>query len=322
MNDVFTFPTVVTTPPLLPNDPLLLRGVVRLAWRRLVEMRPDLVAHADGEQWIGRATEVLARNLASGRFTAAQPYLPSDADSDANLLSYASQILEELLAESDLLESLQAGGAATWGAVIRRLERLAYHWLGPSGREEWAAWEARDVTAHTCADLWLWLQSHPYPFDVPFNRWSARALNYRLHEALRKRQVSERRFPESLDRPIGRSPDATTVGDWFTDATFDLWLEREINREALLQALDLLDDRLAEVLRLWYLEQWPADEIAAHIGERVGYVYVLRFRGIEKLRKIVLQNERLGLGSALLMLEDEGHRSRPPGHSDDRGGAP
>jgi RNA polymerase sigma factor (sigma-70 family) len=285
-------------------------------------MHPDLVAHADGEQWIGRATEVLAHNLASGRFTAAQSYLSGDAGSNANLLSYAGQILEELLAESDLLASLQAGDAATWGAVIRRLERLAYHWLGPNGREEWAAWEARDVTAHTCADLWLWLQSHPYPFDVPFGRWSARALNYRLHEALRKRQVNERRFPESLDQPVGRSPGMTTVGDLLTDPTFDRWLEQTINREALLQALNLLDDRLAEVLRLWYLEQWSADEIAAHIGRVTDYVYVLRFRGIEKLRKIALQNERLGLRSALLMLEDEGRRSRPPGHSNDRGGAP
>ncbi|MCX6028745.1 MAG: sigma-70 family RNA polymerase sigma factor [Chloroflexi bacterium] len=299
-----------------------MRSIVRFAWHHLAEMRPGLVAHADGEQWIGRAIEVLSCNLASGRFTAAQPYLPSADGSDADLLSYAGQILEELLTESDLLENLRVGGAATWGAVIRRLERLAYHWLGPSGRGEWAAWEARDAAAHTCADLWLWLQSHPYPFDVPFDRWSARALNYRLHEALRKRRVSERRFPESLDRPIGRPPDATTVGDRFADTMFDLWLEQTINREALLQALDLLDDRLAEVLRLWYLEQWPADEIAAHIGERVGYVYVLRFRGIEKLRKIALQNERLGLRSALLMLREEGHRSRPPGHSDDQGGAP
>lgn len=313
MNDIIALPAPVQpqSQPPSPADPRLLRSVVRLAWRRLTETRPALAAQADGEQWIGRATEVLACNLASGRFTAAQFYLAQDAGGDANLLSYAGQVLEELLAESDRLAWLKAGDTAAWSGVIDRLERLAYGWLGPAGREEWAAWEAREAAAHTCADLWQWLQTNPYPFDVPFDRWSARALTNRLLEARRKREARDRLMARSLDRPAFGGVATDAVGDGLADWTFDAWLERAANREALLQALDLLDRRLALVLRLWYLEQWPADAIAMYVGERVDYVYVLRFRGIEKLRKVAMENERFGLGHALHILEHEGYRTRP-----------
>ena len=95
------------------------------------------------------------------------------------------------------------------------------------------------------------------------------------------------------------------------DLSFDIWLERSANREALLQALERLDARQAAVIRLWYLEQWPAPEIAAALGIRVNYVYVQRFRAIEKLRQIVLSDERLGLADVLLPIEQEKRRSRP-----------
>ena len=84
------------------------------------------------------------------------------------------QILTELLAESERLAALRRGDSAAWQPVISRLERLAYYGLGPYGREEWAAWEARCLASQTCSDLWIWLQDHPYPFDVTFNRWSGR----------------------------------------------------------------------------------------------------------------------------------------------------
>jgi DNA-directed RNA polymerase specialized sigma24 family protein len=198
---------------------------------------------------------VVERNIASGRFTIAPSYYGSPSDDDDLLPSYAEQVLVELLTESERLARLIEGDPASWRAVIERMERMAYFWLGPHGREEWAAWEARDATAHTCADLWIWLQTHPYPFDVPFDRWSARALNNRLHESRRKQQVRERWGEESLDLSAFRPDTVTTVGDRLADMSFDEWLERTANREALLQALALLKERMATVLRLWYLEQ-------------------------------------------------------------------
>ncbi len=313
MSDIIVLPAPVTTQAPLPTDPRFLRGIARLAWRRLVETRPDLAAQADGEQWIGAATEVLARNLASGRFAIALPYLAQDAGDNAHLLGYAGQVLEELLAESDRLAWLKAGDTAAWSSVLDRLEKLAFYWLGPAGRADWAAWEAREAAAHTCADLWLWLQKNPYPFDVPFDRWSARALTNRLLEARRKREARERWMGQSVDHASFGGLATDTAGDSLADWTFDAWLEQAANREALLQALGQLDERVALVLRLWYLEQWPADEIAAQIGTRVDNVYVLRFRGLERLRKVAMENERFGLGHALHILEHEGYRTRPAG---------
>lgn len=294
------------TAPAPSIEPRFLRGIARAAWARLVESRPELPASADPEPWVERAAEVLARNTASGRFESSGQYQDG---ATPTLLSYAQQVLAVLLAEWDRVELLRGGDSVAWAAVIDRLERLAYYWLGPTGREEWAAWEARDSASRTCADLWQWLQSNPYPFDVPFDRWSARALNNRLHEAARKRRLHGRYVVESLDRPA--YAEGPTYGELVQVHTLGEWLEGEANRQALLQALEQLDARQARVLRLWYLEGWPADEIAADLGQQVGNIYVLRFRAIEKLRKIVLGDERLGLTEVLRFLRDEGRRSLP-----------
>ena len=316
MNDMSILPAPGATHPLPAADPHSLRGIVRLAWRRVTEAQPPLAAGADASRWIDAAVAVLIRNLSSGRFSTAKQFLDSGAPDEALLLDYAEQVVIELLAEWDRLASLNEGDTAAWSVVIERFERLAYHWLGPVGRSEWAALEAREAAAHTCADLWQWLQTNPYPFDVPFDRWSARALTNRLLQARRKQQARERLLGRSLDHPAFGGVATNTVGDTLADLTFDAWLEQTANREALLQALDQLDGRLGLVLRLWYLEQWPADEIAAFIGERVGYVYVLRFRGIEKLRKVATENERLGLAHTLHILEHEERRIRPVEHRD------
>lgn len=286
-------------------------GLLAVAWTRLAAARPDLTAAQDPAPWLDRATAILAHNLATGRFTSARQYQGDGLGEQATLLSYAGQVLQELLAESDLLQRLQRGDSATWAAIIDWMERLSYNWLGPVGREDWAAWEAREVTGVTCADLWQWLQGHPYPFDVPFERWAARALLNRLREASRRRATLERHLVGSLDRAAFRTPDSPTVGELLVDDSLLAWLEQSANREALLQTLELLDERQRRIVHLWYLEGVPADEIAATLGVSVGNVYVLRFRAIEKLRKFALADERLGLTSALSSLQAERRRSRP-----------
>jgi len=295
-----------------------LRSVVRLAADRLVReeaeffSRPRRSSSSAGgvEYWIDRAIQVLVANIESGRFEHAQDYLKVGPDNDAVLLAYAAQILRVLVFETERIERLASGHSGAWAAVIFRMEQVAYRWLGPSGREAWAAWEARDATARTCADLWAWLQEHPYPFDVPFVRWATRALYNRLREADRKRRTREHYIPESLDRPMFGHAALETYGDTIADLSFDIWLEQLANREALLQALDQLDARQAAVIRLWYLEQWPVPEIAAALGIQVNYVYVQRFRAIEKLRQIVRSDERLGLADILLSIEQEKCRSQ------------
>jgi DNA-directed RNA polymerase specialized sigma24 family protein len=288
-----------------------LRGLVRVALAWLAQTHPRLYPSTGVEAWVQRAAEILAANVASGRFQVARQYQPADLGGDASLLSYAGQILVELLGESERVEALCRGDTVAWQPVIDRQERLAYHWLGPYQREEWAAWEAREAAAHTCADLWAWLQTHSYPFDVPFDRWSATALNRRLCGGARQRARDERIFDRSLDEPVWNDDTATTFGEQLADTSLDEWLTQATNREALMQAIGLLDSRLALVVRLWYFEQWPANEIAVHIATSIGNVYLLRFRAIEKLRQIAARHERLGLADTLSLLEGEARRSRP-----------
>ncbi len=104
-----------------------LRGLVRVALIRLARTRPELHPAAGGEVWVQRAAEILAANIASGRFQAARSYQPADSDGDASLLSYAGQILSELIEESERIEALLRGDAGAWQSVISRLERLAYY---------------------------------------------------------------------------------------------------------------------------------------------------------------------------------------------------
>lgn len=257
----------------------------RAALAALCARQPDLCPPAaETAAWCARLAQVLAHNIAVRRFEQARAYQPAGLAHGLALTSYARQVLTELLAEAERIDRLRAGESAAWAAVIDRLERLAYHWHGAAGREAWALWEARDAAAATSADLWQWLQTHPYPFDVPFDRWAARALTHRLHDRARQQKRRARIAVESLDRPLWRGAEercAEHVIDPASTAVF----QRAAEREALLQAIGRLDARRGLVVRLWYLEQWRADEIAAHLGERVGNIYVLRHRALKELRE-------------------------------------
>jgi len=297
-------------PSAVPPAPFL-RGLARIAFAQMAGKRPELRAAGKGDVWAQRTAEILAANIASGRCQHAQTFQPAGSVGEAALLSYASQILAEIITEGERIEALLRGESAAWQAVISRLERMAYFWLGPHGREDWAGWEANDAAARTCADIWAWLQEHPYPYDVPFDRWSAAVLNRRLCDLVRRRKREAGRIVYSLDVPQKGEPDQPLHASQFVDHSLEDWLTQAANRQALMQAIAYLDARQGLVVRQWYFDQWPADEIAAHLGTTVGNVYLLRFRAIQKLRQIVATHERLGLGEALSLLDSEARRARP-----------
>ena len=263
---------------------------------------------ADDEQesWIQRTADVLAANRESGRIeTVFRDYLAGQGD-HSDLVAYARQVLLELRAEYTRIQRLCEGDTSSWLVVIGRMKRLAYYRLNRAGSAEWAIAEAQEVAAYACAQLWDWLERKPYPFDVPFDRWSTTWLTNRLRELARKEQTRERHTADSLDRPLPQT-DGLTLQDVLPDRSFDEWLENTANREALSQAIERLPNTLAAVVRLWYLEEWCADEIAAFLGRRVSYVYVLRFRAIQKLRQVAL-DERSELAAALPLMRDEQRR--------------
>ena len=144
-------------------------------------------------------------------------------------------------------------------------------------------WEAREAAAKTIADLWDWLQHNTFPFDVTFDRWAERALRYRLTTTVRFRRRQDRHVVDSLDRPCFEEGDP--FGDLLPTDDMRVWLELESRREVVRQAWTKLDQRQAHIIHRWYVEGWSADEIAAETRLAVNHIYVLKHRGLKKLRE-------------------------------------
>ena len=125
-------------------DARSLREVVDDALQPLMAAHPELACVAEAELWIERVAAVLTANIASGRFASACRH---EQDSSLPLARYAELVLSRLVAEWERVEGLRAGDNLGWTTVLKRMERQAYFWLGPSGREEWAMWEAREAAA-------------------------------------------------------------------------------------------------------------------------------------------------------------------------------
>ena len=263
-----------------PADARSLRDVAHDALQLLMAAHPELACVAEAELWIERAVAVLAANVASGRFASA---CRREQDSSLSLARYAHQVLSRLMAEWERVEGLRTGDSMRWTAVLKQMERQAYFWLGPIGREEWARWEAREAAARTGADLWNWLQRNPYAFDVSFDRWAERALRYRLTATARRQRRQAHHVVDSLDRPCFE--DGSTYGELLPTDDITLWLERESRRELVRQAWARLDQRQADIVHRWYLEGWSVDEIAAETKLEVGHIYVLKHRAIKMLRE-------------------------------------
>ena len=257
-----------------------LRDVAHDALQLLITAHPELACVAEAELWIERAVAVLAANIASGRFASACRH---EQDSSLSLSRYAQQVLGRLMAEWERVEELRAGDCLRWTEALRHMERQAYFWLGPTGREEWARWEAREAAAKTAADLWDWLQHNTFPFDVTFDRWAERALRNRLKSSVRSRQRQARHVVDSLDRPCFE--DGYPFGGWLPNDDMRVWLELESRREVVRQAWTKLDQRQAHIIHRWYVEGWSADEIAAETRLEVNHIYVLKHRGLKKLRE-------------------------------------
>lgn len=256
-----------------------LRAAANTALQQLAPSRPELDPGRDAEHWLEQTVSLLAHSIASGRLARVQ-----DASPGLALADYAAQILQGLWTDGERVEAFRKGDAATWTAIARRLERQAYRRLAPLGRGGWAADAACDLAAVTCADLWEWLQRHPFPFDVPFDRWLARGLVNRLYAGGRGRAAGRRWIEASLDEPFEST--GATYGDLVSTHDMEAWLEQEIRREDVHWALGRLAGREVRIVRLWYLEGWSAAEIAAALGLPVRHVYVLRSRALARLRTL------------------------------------
>jgi DNA-directed RNA polymerase specialized sigma24 family protein len=63
------------------------------------------------------------------------------------------------------------------------------------------------------------------------------------------------------------------------------WVGAEIQARSGAAGGTKLEPRQAHIIQRWYVEGWSADEIAAETRLAVNHIYVLKHRGLKKLRE-------------------------------------
>lgn len=282
---------------LIPDYQDLVALCVRIL-QQLSRQHPDL--GLSDEQVPGlahRTASILSENLTNGRFSyvCTQGHLAGTDTDEERLFNYAAKVCIIYLQERSFIASLQAGEEEAWQRVLQRLVKLAYNKCIENGARDWALREAQILASETCFQLWQRLQSHSYPFDVPFDQWSACALNHRFIDWWRNLQRHALHYTCSLDEPTRPGGESNvTWGDiLLVDETVTQWLENHANREWLLQSIEGLRNPLERrVIRLRYLEERSTSEIAEELGIAINYVHVLQHRALAHLRGILKNGER------------------------------
>lgn len=272
------------TPPIVvtaasPCEPEAIRQALESALALLAAPEHPLPDPYQATSEHDRLVAVLAHNLAAGRYARA---CKAGGQPTLSLPAYAQRVAAGLSADWERVAGLRKGEAGLWMALLDELEQKAFRWLGPAGSAGWARAEAVDAAARTCADLWCWLRGHVYPFDVPFACWMARMLRNRLLEAARNRRVAARHIVDSVDRPLRE--DGLVLGDVLSPGRSDMAVDCVVIRDTVQRALARLERRQALVVRRWYLEGWPAAEIADSLLVTVSYVYTIKHRALRRLR--------------------------------------
>lgn len=242
------------------------------------EQRPGL-AH--------RMASILSENLANGRFSyvCGRGYL-SGSDEE-QLFNYAVKVCRLYVQEGNLIASLQAGEDEAWQRVHKRLVRLAFNKYLGKGAYGWALGEAQTLANATAYELWRYLQNHAYPFDVPFDHWSACVLTRRFVDWCRIQQRETLwLLPDEPVRPAD-TEGPTRLGH-VGEKSLTQWLENYANQEWLLQATERLQNPLErQAIQLYYLKERAVKEVAAELGVSENYVYVLLHRARRRLRRML-----------------------------------
>jgi RNA polymerase sigma factor (sigma-70 family) len=273
------------------------------------------VAQADLEQlglscqeFVARITDIVRRNLASGRAgrvmaeatkraTAGRglPIAGTDADSGLwaigdHFEAYVDRVIACFLEEHHRVEGLAAQDQAAWTALFEQLANRATHMLlrmrMSAAR---AANEASDFAQKTCEIIFC----HPFPYDVSFDAWATLILrNQILHRYTRSRDLVDRE-PQtlSLDQP-GRSNahGNFSLYDLLNGGTDAAAFESVEVQEWLLQAVARLRSRAQQqVIVDTFFYDLPDDEIARRLGKSRQAVHNLRHRALRHLRGILIK---------------------------------
>jgi RNA polymerase sigma-70 factor (ECF subfamily) len=185
------------------------------------------------------------------------------------------------LPDEALLEFIRAGDREALSYLFRRYAR-AMHALGRRILRDTS--EAEDLVQ----EVFLYIHRKCALFDS--SKSSARSWIFQVaytQAFLRRRQLKSQGFYASgiADKPLESGLQASSSAD------YDHSVEGLFGRDRWRKVLEALSREQRETLRLHFFEGYTFSEIAAKLGQSYANVRNHHYRGLEKLRKHLAEDE-------------------------------
>jgi RNA polymerase sigma-70 factor, ECF subfamily len=201
--------------------------------------------------------------------------VPSDPH-EVSVASAPELVVDSVVSDETLMEQLCEGSREALAILFRRYARMAravaYRVLRDTA-------EADDLVQ----DLFLLVHRDCKNFDS--SKGSARfwILQMAYRRALsRRRYLTSRHFYTRLDLEDAASQlaDPRTKAGQLEDS-----IDARLGNGSLQKVFEILSENQRQTLRLFFIEGYTLDEIAAKLGQSRGNVKHHYFRGLERLRK-------------------------------------
>jgi RNA polymerase sigma-70 factor, ECF subfamily len=198
------------------------------------------------------------------------------ADREASVAPNAATVIDSAVSDEALMGQVGEGSREALAVLFRRYARMvrvvAYRVLRDTS-------EADDLVQ----DLFLLVHRDCKNFDSskgPARLW---ILQMAYRRAIsRRRYLTSRHFYTRLDLEDA----ANQLADPRTKAgELEDWIDARLGNGSLQKMFETLSENQRLTLRLFFIEGYTLDEIAAKLGQSRGNVKHHYFRGLERLRK-------------------------------------
>jgi RNA polymerase sigma-70 factor, ECF subfamily len=185
------------------------------------------------------------------------------------------------LGDNELVALTLSGQKRAFEGIVRRYQKLVYNMIYQMVRcHETAA----DLTQDTFLKAYKSLGS--FRDNARLKPW---LLKIASNSALNQIRDSKNRYFDSLEELLEESPHAEPANA----ASLEDEVEFRFSQASLLEALQRLSPRHRQVFVLRYQHDLPCADIAAVIDESESAVKSMLFRIREKLRKMLLEEQRV-----------------------------
>jgi RNA polymerase sigma-70 factor (ECF subfamily) len=196
-------------------------------------------------------------------------------------------------AQTEWLQCAVAGDREALSRLLRELAPAIRARLRGSISPKWqSAFDLDDVLQVTYVEAFMRIREFQIADAEPvraFEGWLVRSAQNNIRDAVKWLERDKR--PPAGQQPRRRADEAQ-FGDMLETITMQLSTpsQRASRAEAvrlLERAFDRVPADYARVVRLYDLEQAPAEAVAARIGRSVGAMYMLRARALTRLRELL-----------------------------------